>query len=95
MQLSQEAEPPAGGGEDSRQRSLRGRGCAPGGGEKRWGRGREGWGPGHQEQGRRGRGRGKDTAHLKCSWNKRTSFSAPRPPAGVHRLNLSLDLHSV
>ena len=26
------------------------------------------------------------------SWNKRTSFSAPRPPAGVHRLNLTLDL---
>ena len=67
MQLSQEAEPPAGGGEDYGKRSLRGRGCAPGGGEKRWGRGREGWGPGHQEQGRRGRGRGKDTAHLKCT----------------------------
>lgn len=45
MQLSQEAEPPAPGREDSRKRSLRGRGCAPGGGEKRWGRGREGWRP--------------------------------------------------
>ena len=40
----------------------------------------------------RGRGRGKVPAHLKSSWYKRTSFSGPRPPAGVYRLNLTLDL---
>lgn len=57
MQLSQEAEPPSLQEEGFRKRSLRGRGCAPGGGR----RGGEGKGRGgDQPQGAEGReGEGK------------------------------------